>query len=545
MAILGNKKVVIPQRPSGPAPDLASRKEGVPFHNLFNFSGVRTPGKSITSVLEKPVHHDPRSKVPQVLQPKISKNDLGVIRDWVAMEEKIIHTPGPVQKATEKKNGAIRQSIPAVAASKQGASSHGFFNFLKARASQKDVSKVQDRPVVNAFQAKVLKTDPKAVASWVAMEERIVHDPKVSLERVSGDVKFKKIKIVGPQVPPAAGRTASKEKASSGGLFSFLRPRSSRENPTSVSTEIKGSQEAVVRALPLDLSKAHVAAVKNWVVSEEEAVLGHREQKTLAPKDAGPEIKSSSSPSPLLPQKLSPRTNAFPAQRTLSMKEPVRDLRGASQGLRKFLWVSGWIVAGVFMFFYVREISLTYKAEQRSSHLQNEKYELEQSYAALKNTSDDQAAEMVWLRSQLQDMTWELKGARADIVTLQNTVRTKDEIALALKAQTEALEKIVSQQAKAATVPTPADPSGDTGARWEASAIRGQITSINDRQGFVVTNVGSSQGIRSGQWVMIARFDKKLGFGRIDRAYPTMSVAKLRDPKMFQVIREGDSVYFS
>ena len=77
------------------------------------------------------------------------------------------------------------------------------------------------------------------------------------------------------------------------------------------------------------------------------------------------------------------------------------------------------------------------------------------------------------------------------------------------------------------------------------SAFRGEVTSVNERQGFVVVSVGAAQGARSGSWITIFRSGAVLTTGRIDRVYPTMSVATIRDPNMLQVIQEGDSVSFS
>jgi hypothetical protein len=538
MAILGNKKVAIPIRPNSPTPDAASRREGVPFHNLFNFSRVRTPGKSITGVLEKPVLKDSRQDIP--------KADLAVVRTWVALEEKIVcdHKAGPFQKTQEKKDADIRPSVPGAVSSKQGAPSRGFFNFSKKQVPSNDIPKVLNRAAVSSSQSKVSKPDVKGIQRWVAMEEKIVHDPGIVRGQRIDEKKLQKIKIVGPQAQRPAASATSKTQASFGGFFSFLKPQAPRENTVNISREVNGAKEVVAKSPLLDPSQVNVAAVKNWVASEEDVVQGYKEQKTLRPKDADllPRVPTRHVTS--IPESLRTQTNVPLPQGALSAQESVRDEGKVLRGVGRFLWVLGWLVAGILVFLYAQAIFLSYQTDQKNARLESENKRLEQSFGALKNASDDQAAEMIWLRSQLQDMTWELKDARSEMVTLRNTVRTKDEIVQALKAQTQALEKILSQE-RAVALPPVADVPRERYSAMGASVVRGLVSSINDQQGFIVVNLGSSQGIHSGQWIMVARSEKQLAVGRVDRVYPTMSVAKLRDKKMFQMIQEGDSVFFS
>ena len=126
---------------------------------------------------------------------------------------------------------------------------------------------------------------------------------------------------------------------------------------------------------------------------------------------------------------------------------------------------------------------------------------------------------------------------------LRATVQTKDAIVNALKVQNYAFEKIVEQAGMFAISGASAGVSQAPFSTSGTSVLQGRISSVNGA--LVVIDKGATQGVNSGRSITISRAGIELAEGSIDRIYPTMSVAVLRDASMLQVIREGDSVSFS
>jgi hypothetical protein len=241
----------------------------------------------------------------------------------------------------------------------------------------------------------------------------------------------------------------------------------------------------------------------------------------------------------------STQTAAFSSR---SIPKPRDSFLGAGKIFlkqEKFLLVLGWFAAGVLMLLYVQQAFLSHEASQKLSQLKNEKKLLEQSYVVLRDTLEDQRAEMRWLNSELQDTTSELKTAKSEINVLRNAVQTQNAIVKALKAQSQAFEKIIDQGGMSALSGAAAGLSGEQFSTGRTSVPRGEIAAVNERQGFIVVNMSAAQGAYPGRWITISRNGRGLAVGRIDRVYPTMSVALLRNPGMLRVVQEGDSVLFS
>jgi hypothetical protein len=124
-------------------------------------------------------------------------------------------------------------------------------------------------------------------------------------------------------------------------------------------------------------------------------------------------------------------------------------------------------------------------------------------------------------------------------------VEDQNAIMQALRAQSQAFEKIIDQAGMSALSGAAAGFSQEPFLTEETSAVEGEVTSVSERQGSVVVNVGATDGVRSGRQIKISRGDIGLAIGRIDRVYPTMSVATVREGGMLRVIQKGDSVSFS
>jgi hypothetical protein len=321
------------------------------------------------------------------------------------------------------------------------------------------------------------------------------------------------------------------------------------------------------KSAPFAAPRADLTAVRNWVGMEEKIVHDYKEKKAALPKHVAP------LPKPPVKQAL-PAFETFSTQTTVSLspiapklKEPLRVPKRSFSGTGEFLPVLGWLAAGALVFLYLHGATANREASER---LQSERDRLKRSYAELQSSSENQGAEIKWLTSQLRDSEEDLRTLQenkaefsrdlekkyreelmritlryeTELDTLRGTVRTKDAVVGALKAQIQALEKILDQIRMSAVSGGVAgffrSPSQGSG----VSVAQGQITAVNGRQGFFVMNLGADQGARSGRWVAVSREGVRLAAGRIDRVYPSMSAVALRDKRFLNVVQEGDSVSF-
>jgi len=424
-----------------------------------------------------------------------------------------------MQKLSDKRIKIIHRSgreVPTPAASKRGFTFFGFFTSSKSETHEKNATAVLEKPVLRSSHLNAPRTDLTAIKSWVALEEKIVHDYK------------------------------EQKKAQVKDTVSLLKtPANQPRHP--------------------DIPQTDLTAIKSWVALEEKIVHDYKEQKTTSSKSPVPLPKTPVKQLPFAFETFSTRT-ASSSPRALQSADPLRGSKKTFPEIGKFLLA--WLVAGGLVFLYVQG---TQGASERLVQLQSEKEQLKRSYTELKKASENQSAEMKWLDNQLRDMDLELKTAKADkiayeqnlekkyrgelmritvryeseLTALRGTLRTQNAIVNALKAQSRAFEKIVDQAGMSALSGAAAGFSQKPFSTGKSFMPQGTITSVNDQQGFIVLNIGSENGARSGRRITISRSGVGLAAGHIDRVYPTMSVAVLYNTGMLQVIQEGDSVSFS
>jgi len=351
-------------------------------------------------------------------------------------------------------------------------------------------------------------------------------------------------------------------------FFSFFTSPKAEARGKNIAVALK---EPLLKSPPLNVPRANLNEVRNWVALEEKIVHDYKEHKMALPKSAAP--------APQSPVKRSlPAFETFTTQTAVSLspsvsklKDPLRSSKRSFSGVAGFLLVCGWLAAGAFIFVHIQGTFSSREISQKLTQLQSGKDQLEQSYAALKNTTEDQSAKMQWLNGQLRDMALELKTAKADkiaygqsfekkyreelmritvryeseLAALRNTVETQKATVAVLKAQNQVFENIVDQAGLSALSGAAAGFSKKSFLAGETSILQGKVTAVNEQQRFVVIGMGADQGVSSGRWITISRGGISLAVGRIDRVYPTMSVAVLRSAGMLQMIQEGDSVSFS
>lgn len=375
-------------------------------------------------------------------------------------------------------------------------------------------------------------------------------------------VSDKKIKIVDQSGQNVPGPAALRKNGNFFSFFSFPKTEAREKN---IVTVVK---EPVHRKSQTNIPSVNIPAVKNWVALEEKIVHDYKEQKTILPKISVPLAKNPAKPTPPAFETFSTQTAVTLSPGVLKVKDPLRVSPGVFSGVAKFLMVCGGLAAGVFL---LMQILSGFGASQKLTQLQNEKKQLEQSYAELKNASENQSAEMKWLNSQLRDVGLELRTAKAnkaayeqslekkyqeelmritvqyesELDRLRGVLQTQGAIITALKAQGQAFDKIIDQAGLSALSGAAAGFSQGPVSMSSSSAFQKKITSVNARQGSIVINFGSEQGARSGRDITILQNGVGLTVARIDRVYPTMSVAVVPDARMLQVIKEGDSVSFS
>ncbi|GEM_PF-1615563 len=457
----------------------------------------------------------------------------------------------------------------------------GLFTSPRVESHGKATTTVFKEPALRSSPPSVPRANLIAVKSWVALEEKIVHDykeqktaqlkaalplPKTSTKQflsVPSNLNNPEKKI---SVPLAAKKGFT--------LFSFF--NSSREEARLKNTApvLRGS---VLKSPPLNVPRANVAAVTKWVALEEKIIHDYREQKTAQFKNVIPVSKIPVKQSPRIPAKQPlPAFETFTTQTAVPLspsipkfKDPPRSSKKAFSGLAEFLLVCGWLVAGALILMYLQGALSNREALKRLTQLQSERDQLKQSYVELQNASVTQSAKIKGLNSQLRGLEGDLrtlqenkaeygrsleKKYRAELMritaeyetqidVLRGTIRTKDAIVNALKAQSHAFERIIEQAGKSALSGAAAGLSQEPFSSAETSTLQGKVASVNGA--LVVINMGATQGVSSGRLIKIFRAGVGIAEGSIDRIYPTMSVAVLRNASMLQMIRQGDSVSFS
>jgi hypothetical protein len=343
-------------------------------------------------------------------------------------------------------------------------------------------------------------------------------------------------------------------------FFSFFRFSSSAPLNAAFAASKVSLKEPLLKGVHLSKTSGRLAAIEKWVDLEEKIVHDYKNRKTPSAK-------------PIPPLSISSTVSYASTMPVLKKSAP-----GSGSALRwnTVLWVSGWALAGLFAFFYLRELPLRQDTSSRIAGILAEKSRLEQSYAKIKIVSDEQRGKLQRLGRQVQRMSGELrfsreKAARVDLLektyrqelmrittdyeiqldTLRESLRSRDEIVTALRTQMQAIEQMIDQgslsavsgiasraaQHESSGSNAPAFPRGD-------DLSQGKVTQVNTSQGFFVVNTGSESGTRSGVEVKVYREGALIGVGVTDRVYPTMSSVTMRDRRALYDVREGDLVLF-
>jgi hypothetical protein len=171
--------------------------------------------------------------------------------------------------------------------------------------------------------------------------------------------------------------------------------------------------EPLLKSLHLPISRADLATVKNWVSLEEKIVHDYKEQKTALLRHPAPPPKTPEGNPPIPAfETFSTQTTAFLSTSSSKLKALAHSPRRFFPGIERFLWTLGWLVVGGLVFFYVQGTLARHDAVRQFTELQNEKKQLEKSYAGLEKTSAIQNAEIKWLNRQLHETDEALRSVK-------------------------------------------------------------------------------------------------------------------------------------
>ena len=367
-----------------------------------------------------------------------------------------------------------------------------------------------------------------AIEKWVDLEEKIVHGYKRQ------------------QIPaPSLGSPEKSRKS-----FSLFRFSSTPSKVIPVTPNV--SPKEAPKGVPRGETNGGLAAIEKRMDLEEKIVSEYRGQRIALPKSTPPLSIASS----------------------VTYTTGLPTLKKSSSGTTPFrywdilIWGLGLVLAGFLVFLYIRELPLKQDVSHQIAGILEEKSRLEQSYKEAKTVSGEQKEKLQQQSLRIQRMNGELrmlreKAVRADrlektyrqelmrittdyeiqLDALRASLRTKDEIVTALKAQMKAIEQMIDRGTLSA-VSGAASLVARQASFGRNEALQGKVTQVNFRQGYFVVNIGSELGARSGVPLKVYRDGVLVGDAVADRVYPTMSSVTMLGRTPLYTVREGDFVSF-
>ena len=368
-----------------------------------------------------------------------------------------------------------------------------------------------------------------AIEKWVDLEEKIVHGYKRQ------------------QIPaPSLGSPEKSRKSFS--LFRFSSSTPAKVIPVTPNVSPKEAPKGV----PRGETNGGLEAIEKRMDLEEKIVSEYRGQRIALPKSTPPLSIASS----------------------VTYTTGLPTLKKSSSGTTPFrywdilIWGLGLVLAGFLVFLYIRELPLKQDVSHQIAGILEEKSRLEQSYKEAKTVSGEQKEKLQQQSLRIQRMNGELrmlreKAVRADrlektyrqelmrittdyeiqLDALRASLRTKDEIVTALKAQMKAIEQMIDRGTLSA-VSGAASLVARQASFGRNEALQGKVTQVNFRQGYFVVNIGSELGARSGVPLKVYRDGVLVGDAVADRVYPTMSSVTMLGRTPLYTVREGDFVSF-
>jgi len=226
---------------------------------------------------------------------------------------------------------------------------------------------------------------------------------------------------------------------------------------------------------------------------------------------------------------------------------------------RKSVWrrvwpLIPWLVAGVSLY-------LLGQGANRETALTSDAGLGDEGQAAWESILLDQEKTIRRLKEQLMDLRGNLRenredagGSRLDpkeyrdevfqlalryqneIDALQQTLVERETALRDLRAQLAMTQRNVEKYRQLAVIAVPPSDLEDTG------TVSGKVIAVNSRYAFVVVDVGSRHGVRTGQGVRFLKNEKVITRGKIEQVYPGVAGVSLFNALSFSEITEGDHV---
>ena len=230
------------------------------------------------------------------------------------------------------------------------------------------------------------------------------------------------------------------------------------------------------------------------------------------------------------------------------------------------------LVTAVFFYWNsMHAMKLQDFAVQRAKAAENEKGQLSQELTQFKTQMEEQhqkvdqmSKELIEAKNSKQLLDQELKQKTDELMKVQGRYEKRiSELEQDIKRYADfqsilnkALEPIreaiqssshltsPSMAGIASAVPVSSDQTQASAANADKSAdlTSGQIVSVNRDYGFIVTNLGSSRGIKSGSILQIYRLNQPLGIAQVEKVKDNLSAASVVSEDLISCLEDSDPV---
>ena len=391
-----------------------------------------------------------------------------------------------MQKLKERRIQVISRNGQIVASQEAPRRTFSFFGlFSSSKSNSPSHSVLLKESSPKAQRPLPPKTDLAAVQSWVAMEERIVHD-----------YKAQKAVPVKPVVVPA--KQPVQEKAP---VFETLSIQTVTSVPSFPEKVQKSSQEEKRSFFRLGTTILALGwLLAGFIAFFYAGEVSLRQDITLKLAKSQGE-------------------NGQLEKSVATLKATASEQRGDLQKQRGELQE---------LHTQVRTLSGELGAAQSKAA----------AYTAMEKSYRDELLRVTAQYEEQIDSMRKLVLVRDELVkTLQTHVQAIDKLvtegglATAFSAAVKAMEDQKSQAAEKARTALQQPP--------------GEVVMVNRPYQFIVINLGADQGAITGGLINIFQDGKPLAKGRLERVYPSMSAVTVLDENALGEVKEGDRVSFS
>jgi septal ring factor EnvC (AmiA/AmiB activator) len=185
-------------------------------------------------------------------------------------------------------------------------------------------------------------------------------------------------------------------------------------------------------------------------------------------------------------------------------------------------------------------------ANAKTSEVEAERSKLSHDLASTKGSLERSETNLRDAKSNLSDATGKLKSTEGELAsanaTAKETIQSLEKEKATAKSLSEELKKTNASLAavmqenrmlakRISTIDVPPQPQPQ---------IKGKVTSVDPRWGFVVIDVGSSKGVRENNELMVSRDGRLIARLKITKVNSDHSIANIIDKTKLDQVLEGD-----